>query len=72
MFPTILTKNSSYYPKQNLLLGLYSEDGVFSEVLGFILQCFRPQRVDIVAYFLKERTVEPEKQPLLGNVRTQQ
>jgi hypothetical protein len=27
---------------------------------------------DIVAYLLKARTVEPEKQPLLGNVRTQQ
>jgi hypothetical protein len=25
-----------------------------------------------VAYLLKARTVEPEKQPLLGNVRTQQ
>jgi predicted membrane metal-binding protein len=28
--------------------------------------------VNIVAYLLKVRTVEPEKQPLLGNGRTQQ
>jgi hypothetical protein len=27
---------------------------------------------DIVAHFLKGRTVEPEKQPLLGNGRAQQ
>jgi hypothetical protein len=27
---------------------------------------------NIVAYFLKARTVHPEKQPLLGNARTQQ
>jgi hypothetical protein len=26
----------------------------------------------IVAYLLKARTVEPEKQPLLGNAHTQQ
>jgi hypothetical protein len=26
----------------------------------------------IVAYLLKARTVKPEKQPLLGNARTQQ
>jgi hypothetical protein len=28
--------------------------------------------VCIVAYLLKARTVEPEKQPLLGNAHTQQ
>jgi hypothetical protein len=28
--------------------------------------------IDIVAYLLKARTVEPKKQPLLGNARKQQ
>jgi hypothetical protein len=28
--------------------------------------------VGIVVYLFKARTVEPEKQPLLGNARTQQ
>jgi hypothetical protein len=32
----------------------------------------RRSSVNIVAYLLKASTVEPEKQPLLGNARTQQ
>jgi hypothetical protein len=32
----------------------------------------RENNIVIVVYLVKARTVEPEKQPLLGNARTQQ
>jgi hypothetical protein len=49
-----------------VLLWLFVWENDYS-VLWVTVQTF-----NILAYLLKAKTVEPEKQPLLGNARTQQ
>jgi hypothetical protein len=44
----------------------------FSHTTGFDTNLPQIKMYYIVAYLLKARTVEQEKQPLLGNARTQQ
>jgi hypothetical protein len=43
---------------------------MFTDVSTYLLEVDN-EGINIVRYLLKARTVEPEKQPLLGNARTQ-
>jgi hypothetical protein len=72
MFPQIMNWEQLLY-----LLNLFRRS--FKRVLQWLIHCphimFNTdiclKCFDIAVYLLKGRAVEPEKQPLLGNVRTQ-